>query len=73
MTKKVELKFAENSIERTLKQAIKDAMEAKYKEQDKEIVHEVLGKLMQDCRLEITPNRSEESVLLSIKKNKNAK
>jgi len=72
MTKKVELKFAENAVEKTLKQAIRKAMEEQYKEQDKEIVHEVLGKLMQDCRIEITPSRRIEDVSIS-NKNKNEK
>lgn len=72
MTKKVELKFGESSIERSLKQVIRKEIERQYREQDKEIVHEVLGKLLQDCRIEITPNRREEHAIFT-KKNKDEK
>jgi hypothetical protein len=72
MTKKVELKFEESSIERTLKQVIRKEMEEYCKKQDKEITRLVLTKLLHDCRIEIIPNRRGTNVLQT-KKNMDEK
>jgi hypothetical protein len=70
--KKVELKFEDSSIEKTLKQVIRSEIEKYYKKQDKEITRLVLSKLIHDCRIEIIPNRREGNVS-QIKKNKDEK
>ena len=70
--KKVDLRFIEDSIEKSLRSAMRREIERLHKRQDKEMARLVIGKLVQDSRLEILPNRGEESVIFT-KKNPHEK
>jgi hypothetical protein len=61
-----------DSVVESIRQAIRFEVKKEYKEREIEVTRLVLGKLIHDCRIEITPSRREESVLFT-KKNKNEK
>lgn len=65
-------KFVDDSVVKSIRRAIRFEVQKEYREREIEVTRLVLGKLIHDCKIEITPNRRNESVLFT-KKDKNEK
>ena len=55
--KKITREFENDAVVKSIKQAIRSEVKRAYKKRDLEVTILVLNKLLQDCRIEITPSR----------------
>jgi hypothetical protein len=60
--------FENDAVIKSIRQAIRAEVEREYKKRDVELTHFILNKLLQDCKIEIIPNRNyKESVQYPIR------